>query len=186
MSVSLPNAAGCRLVVCSVSVGPEDTVSSTIAVLPIVAFRIDDDCTVTPIMSWGVAKHWQSPPCTDKAAEFLAIGHPSIDGLSTATRHFSCETEFKTWAERVILERRSEARKSVPHGLEHANGATTDEPVFDLRLARQRAERDVILKAVAVTGWNFSRASELLGVTRPTLYDLLKKHEIEVPTSPEE
>ncbi len=52
---------------------------------------------------------------------------------------------------------------------------------LNLRLARQRAEREAIRQALAVAGWNLSRAAELLGITRPTLYDLLDKNDIAVP-----
>jgi two-component system NtrC family response regulator len=52
---------------------------------------------------------------------------------------------------------------------------------LNLREARQRAERDAIRQAVAVAGGNLSRAAELLGITRPTLYDLLEKNEVAVP-----
>jgi two-component system NtrC family response regulator len=37
-----------------------------------------------------------------------------------------------------------------------------------------------IRQALAVTRGNLSRASELLGVTRPTLYDLVAKHGIDI------
>jgi two-component system NtrC family response regulator len=36
-------------------------------------------------------------------------------------------------------------------------------------------------QALALAGWNLSRAAELLGITRPTLYDLIEKHNIAVP-----
>jgi hypothetical protein len=36
-----------------------------------------------------------------------------------------------------------------------------------------------VRQALAVAKGNLSRASELLGVTRPTLYDLLGKHTID-------
>ncbi len=52
---------------------------------------------------------------------------------------------------------------------------------LNLRTARQRAEREAIRQALAVAGSNLSRAAELLGITRPTLYDLLEKNEIAVP-----
>jgi two-component system NtrC family response regulator len=52
---------------------------------------------------------------------------------------------------------------------------------LNLRLARQRAEQEAIKQALAVAGWNLSRAAELLGITRPTLYDLLDKNDIVVP-----
>jgi len=52
---------------------------------------------------------------------------------------------------------------------------------LNLRVARQRAEREAIRQAIAVAGSNLSRAAELLGITRPTLYDLMEKNEIEIP-----
>jgi two-component system NtrC family response regulator len=56
-----------------------------------------------------------------------------------------------------------------------------DDPEFlNLRVARQRAESQAVRQALAVSRGNLSRAAELLGVTRPTLYDLLEKHRIEV------
>ena len=55
-----------------------------------------------------------------------------------------------------------------------------DDPEFlNLRVARQRAESQAVRQALAASRGNLSRAAELLGVTRPTLYDLLEKHRIE-------
>ncbi len=55
-----------------------------------------------------------------------------------------------------------------------------DDPEYlNLRIARQRAESQAVRQALAVSRGNLSRAAELLGVTRPTLYDLLEKHRIE-------
>jgi two-component system NtrC family response regulator len=55
-----------------------------------------------------------------------------------------------------------------------------DDPEYlNLRVARQRAEVQAVRQALAVAKGNLSRASELLGVTRPTLYDLLEKHQID-------
>ena len=52
------------------------------------------------------------------------------------------------------------------------------ETVFDLREARERAERQAIHQALVYADGNVSRAAELLGVTRPTLYGLLNRYEI--------
>ena len=52
---------------------------------------------------------------------------------------------------------------------------------LNLRSARQRAESGAIRQALAVASGNLSKAAELLGITRPTLYDLLDKNGITVP-----
>jgi two-component system NtrC family response regulator len=47
---------------------------------------------------------------------------------------------------------------------------------IDLRHARQRAEAEVLRQALAQTGSNLSQAAKLLGISRPTLYGLLRQH----------
>ena len=55
-----------------------------------------------------------------------------------------------------------------------------EEPQYlNLRVARQRAEAQAVRQSLAVARGNLSRTAELLGVTRPTLYDLLGKHSID-------
>jgi two-component system, NtrC family, response regulator len=46
---------------------------------------------------------------------------------------------------------------------------------LDLRAVREAAERQAIIAALARTNSNIAKASELLGVSRPTLYDLMHK-----------
>ncbi|HEX7013702.1 MAG TPA: PEP-CTERM-box response regulator transcription factor [Steroidobacteraceae bacterium] len=50
--------------------------------------------------------------------------------------------------------------------------------LFNLKEVRTRAERQAICQALAITDGNVSRTSELLGVSRPTLYDLMEKYGI--------
>jgi len=55
-----------------------------------------------------------------------------------------------------------------------------DDPEYlNLRAARQRAEAQAVRQSLAVAHGNLSRAAELLGATRPTLYDLIDKHSID-------
>jgi two-component system, NtrC family, response regulator len=54
-----------------------------------------------------------------------------------------------------------------------------DPEYLNLRVARQKAEVQAVRQALAVARANLSRAAQLLGITRPTLYDLLQKHRID-------
>ncbi|MGI9343449.1 MAG: PEP-CTERM-box response regulator transcription factor [Gammaproteobacteria bacterium] len=51
-------------------------------------------------------------------------------------------------------------------------------PDLNLREVRRGAESRAIRRALVYSSGNISQASKLLGITRPTLYDLLEKYEI--------
>ncbi|MEK8024384.1 PEP-CTERM-box response regulator transcription factor [Pseudaquabacterium rugosum] len=53
--------------------------------------------------------------------------------------------------------------------------ATIDMSDLDLRAVRENAERQAVLAALARTDGNIVKAAELLGVSRPTLYDLMNR-----------
>jgi two-component system NtrC family response regulator len=53
-------------------------------------------------------------------------------------------------------------------------GSVETQP-FNLRQAREHAERLAVSRALAHSDGNIAGAAELLGVTRPTLYDLMAK-----------
>ncbi|HEX8641988.1 MAG TPA: PEP-CTERM-box response regulator transcription factor [Allosphingosinicella sp.] len=59
--------------------------------------------------------------------------------------------------------------------LDFANPSEGGLPV-NLKAAREAADRAVIRKALAQTDNNISGAAKLLGISRPTLYDLLKQY----------
>ncbi len=44
--------------------------------------------------------------------------------------------------------------------------------------ARARAEKEVVQLALAQAGSNLSKAAKLLGISRPTLYDLMQRHQV--------
>ena len=47
---------------------------------------------------------------------------------------------------------------------------------LDLRLVREQAEKGVIIAALARSDGNVLKAAEMLGVSRPTLYDLMHRY----------
>ena len=54
--------------------------------------------------------------------------------------------------------------------------ASADEAPLDLRVAREEAEKRVIITALGRADGNVLRAAEILGVSRPTLYDLMHRY----------
>lgn len=61
------------------------------------------------------------------------------------------------------------AERASYHKMSSTEGLT-------LKDARDRVERDMIIAAIKNNGGNIAKAAEVLGVSRPTLYDLVKKH----------
>ncbi len=67
----------------------------------------------------------------------------------------------------------------TPEDLELADLEVEVEP-FNLREVREEAERRAVLRALNHTDNNVSRTAEMLGVTRPTLYNLVRKYKLEI------
>lgn len=49
---------------------------------------------------------------------------------------------------------------------------------LNLRDVRQNAERRAVIQALSITNNNISAAAKYLGITRPTLYDMIKKYSL--------
>jgi len=60
-------------------------------------------------------------------------------------------------------------------GLPRPEGTPDSQPPLELRAVREAAERQAVIAALARTDSNIARAAELLGVSRPTLYDLMNR-----------
>lgn len=57
---------------------------------------------------------------------------------------------------------------------------------INLRVVRQNAEKNAINTALSLADGNMSACAKLLGITRPTLYDLIKKYELKEITGAQE
>lgn len=58
-------------------------------------------------------------------------------------------------------------------GLE--NSSEVENQYIDLRSIREEAERNAVVTALGRANGNVVRAAEILGISRPTLYDLMHR-----------
>jgi two-component system NtrC family response regulator len=75
----------------------------------------------------------------------------------------------------------AESHFITPQDLELVN--ETDAPPLNLKEVRANAERTAILQALNICDNNVSQAARLLGISRPTLYNLFTKHGLTVETT---
>ena len=137
------------------------------------------------------------PPLRDRSGDSVVIAQAVLERRSAEHgRHIKGFTpealkaiESYPWPGNIReLENRvngavimSESKYVTVEDMGLPDGGGADLEWLNLRVARQRAECEAINQALAVAGWNLSRTAELLGITRPTLYDLLQKNDITVP-----
>ena len=63
--------------------------------------------------------------------------------------------------------------------LDLVRGTGDDDGVINLRAAREAADQHAIRRAIARSDGNISSAARMLGVSRPTLYDLMKTYNLQ-------
>lgn len=79
--------------------------------------------------------------------------------------------ELSNAVKRAVITSEGPSLRATDLGL--TSGSATG--LVSLRQAREDAERDIVQRALKRVNGNIARASEMLGISRPTLYDLLNK-----------
>ena len=79
--------------------------------------------------------------------------------------------EVQNCAKRAVIMAEGNVLRAADFGL----AAPPHDAVPTLRDVRDEAERDAIVRALSRVNGNLSRAADMLGVSRPTLYDLLNR-----------
>lgn len=129
------------------------------------------------------------PPLKDREQDALMLAHyflkkfaknynPKVKGISdeakSALMHYSWPgnvRELENKIKRAVV--MADSSKITPEDLDlpySQNGFP-----FNLKEVRDEAERVAIKRALTYCSGNMTKASELLGVTRPTLYHMLEK-----------
>ena len=69
----------------------------------------------------------------------------------------------------------AEHKNITAKDMELGDSSGDDRPSFNLREVREQAERTAIMRALNHAGGKLSQAADMLGVSRPTMYDFIKK-----------
>jgi two-component system, NtrC family, response regulator len=88
--------------------------------------------------------------------------------------------ELENMVQRAVIMSDSTLLEASDLGINHKNARGSLIPMSGITLkdARERVERDMVRSAIASKG-NMLKAAEALGISRPTLYDLVKKYSID-------
>lgn len=137
----------------------------------------------------------QIPPLKERGGDILLLARMFLDVFSREQnrklRGFSKDAlsaleaynwpgnvrELKNRVKRAVI--MAEGKQVTAKDLE-LNEATANEADFSLRIMREQAERRAILRALSHAAGKITIAADLLGISRPTIYDLIKKYNLKV------
>jgi two-component system NtrC family response regulator len=103
-------------------------------------------------------------------------GHNFSNDAMVAIENYSWPgnvRELENRVKRAVI--MAEHRQISAKDLELGGDSRDELATFNLREIRDRADRQAILRALNHVGGKISQAADLLGISRPTMYDLLRK-----------
>lgn len=134
----------------------------------------------------GLAERHGDPVLLAKAflKRFAAEMNPAVtgfapDALAAIDAHEwpGNVRELENRVKRAVI--MADTKLVCAEDLDLAGGEDADVDVLNLKAAREAADRRVIRHALARSGGNISSTAKLLGISRPTLYDLLKQYDLQ-------
>lgn len=137
----------------------------------------------------------QIPPLRERGGDILLLARMYLENFNREQgrnlRGFSKEAltameayswpgnvrELKNRIKRAVI--MAEGKQIVARDLE-LEEVTPDEKSLDLRHVREQAERQAIMRALSHSAGKVSAAADMLGISRPTMYDMIRKLNLKV------
>jgi two-component system NtrC family response regulator len=121
-----------------------------------------------------LAHHFKNRFCSQEGRSSLSFSDDAMAMIETHPWPGNVR-EMENIIKRAVI--MADGPQIVAEDLGLGDSPATDE-FMNLRQVRDEAEYKAIIKALARVDGNIVRAAELLGVSRPTLYDLMSRHGI--------
>ncbi|SDX60464.1 two-component system, NtrC family, response regulator [Nitrosomonas halophila] len=119
-----------------------------------------------------LAHHFKNQFYAKEKRQSLNFSQDALDAIDS--HHWPGNVrEIENCIKRAVIMAEGPQITAEDLGLQPAN--VSSQPAT-LREARDKVECETLVKALARVDGNIARAAELLGVTRPTLYDLMNRH----------
>ena len=134
----------------------------------------------------GLAERYGDPVLLAKVflKRFAAEMNPSVtgfapDALAAIDAHDwpGNVRELENRVKRAVI--MADGKLVNADDLDFGSGETDDSDLLNLKAAREAADRRVIRHALSRSEGNISSTARLLGISRPTLYDLLKQYDLQ-------
>jgi two-component system, NtrC family, response regulator len=123
-----------------------------------------------------LAHHFKNKFCAQESRASLHFAPDAIAAIEAYAWPGNVR-EMENCIKRAVI--MADGNTIVADDLGLPDTAAEEEPL-NLRQVRDEAEYKAIVKALARTDANIVKASELLGISRPTMYDLMSRHGIKV------
>ena len=130
------------------------------------------------------------PPLRDRKGDAVLLAHAFVRRFAEEQRRGSMTLlpealaaieahpwpgnvrELQNCTKRAVIMAERATLQAADFGLSPAN---PENEVRTLKQVREEAEKDAVVRVLSWVNGNMSRAAELLGVSRPTLYDLINR-----------
>lgn len=124
-----------------------------------------------------LARHFLKKYAVDRYARVTGFSNEAITALEEHKWPGNVRELENKVKKAIIL---TEGKIIQAHDLGLAVKETEEPASLNLRDVRQEAERKAVMQALSITNNNVTAAAKYLGITRPTLYDMLKKYSLSV------